>query len=284
MSGVYVEIGTAKGGPKGQETAVQNAFRDAVTDAVNASGSGLTLVKPKDGKGVQVNVLITKLAEAGKEVTCSLIGELFELPGKKRFNPGGRSKGQAEVPGKLSTDAGTCVKAAVADLMTNIGPGIGGLNTPPAATGTVNSASPLIYLAPFDLTYTKDANAAPAALATKTTAAMKSVIDQKVKANKKRFTQDSNAYTIGSGMPAYIVGLKAESVVYNASAKEMIATVIGYVAEHPNKIMRAPGLKGIAKMSQLSKSPLDADKIELFAKAAEIATDTCLNWLLKKHP
>ena len=79
MADVYVEVGTVKGVSNNHLAASQAAMRAAVVAAVKKPGSGLTTVKPASGKGILVNVIVTKLAQDGTNTTCMLIGELFEL-------------------------------------------------------------------------------------------------------------------------------------------------------------------------------------------------------------
>jgi hypothetical protein len=284
MPDVYVEIGTAKGVPQAYRDAAQAAMTAAITAAVKKTGSGLTLVKSSSGKGIQVNVQVTKLVQDGNDVTCVLIGELFELPSKERFNPGGSLRGEGKVPGKIDAVAGDSVGAAVADLMGRISAGIAGSQAGPASTSTAKSKAPLIFIAPFDVAYTKDPNAAPLALAAKTTTAITNMMDRKIKANTTRFTQDATKFQVGSGMPAYVIGITVEAVVFNAGAKEMVATTKGYIAEHPGGNIKVTNIPGQAKQLQMTKPPSDADKVQLLVDAGEQGTETAIKWILQTHP
>jgi hypothetical protein len=283
MPDVYVEAGTVKNVPNNYLTSAQSAMKAAVAAAANKTGSGMTTAKPPGGKGIQVNVLVTKLAHDGSDVTCGLIAELYEIPAKQRFTAGGSARGEGRVSGKIDAVAGACVGAAVTDLMAKIGPAIAKSQAPVAATGTAASKSPLIYIAPFQIAYAKDPNAAPAALASKTNAGITAMMDKKIKANTKRFTQDAKAFQSVSGMPAYIIGITVVKVTYNAAAKELVASVQGYVAEHPSGNIIAPIPPNSAKTG-MSKPPTDADQVSLMVDAADDATRTAIDWILKKHP
>jgi hypothetical protein len=286
MPDVYVEAGEVKGAVDKKYLApAQAEMKTAIANAVKKTKSGMTAVKPGDGKGILVNVLVGKLAQDGNNVTCSLIGELFELPAKKRFNPSGSASGKATVPGKIDPAvAGACVGKAVGELMDKVGPAIAGSQTAPASTGTVNTKSPLIYIAPFQVAYTKDPKAAPLALATRTTAAIAKMMDRKIQANPKRFTQDANAFKQGSGMPAYTIAITVDAVAFNATAKEMVATTKGYVAEHPSGNIRVPNAPGKATQQKMTKPPTDDEKVQLLVDAAEQGTESAINWILKSHP
>jgi hypothetical protein len=285
MPDVYVEAGEVKGAIDKKFLApAQAEMKTAIGSAAKKTKSGMTTVKPGDGKGILVNVLVSKLAQDGNNVTCSLIGELFELPAKKRFNPGGSATGKATVPGKIDAVAGTCVGKAVGELMDKIGPAITGSQTAPASTGTVNTKSPLIFIAPFQVAYTKDQKAAPLALAARTTAAITKMMDRKIKANPTRFTQNANAFEQGSGMPAYTIGITVDAVVFNASAKEMVATTKGFVAEHPSGNMKVLNSPGKATQQKMTKLPTDDEKVQLLVDAAEQGTDSAIKWILQAHP
>jgi hypothetical protein len=285
MPDVYVEVGAAKSVPPKYLAAAQAEMKAAIIAAVNKTGSGMTTVKPPRGQGIQVNVLVFKLTQDGANVTCSAIADLFELPSKQRFTiASGSPRGQGKVAGQLDAVAGACVGAAVADLMVNIGPGIAGAQTAPASTGTAASKSPLIFIAPFQVNYTKDPNAAPAGMSAKAIADITTMMTNKIKANPLRFTQNPSAFKAGSGMPAYAIGIKVESVVFDADAKQMVAKTQGYVAEHPSNSMKVLSLPGKATQPQMMKPPRDEDKVRLLVDAAEAATDNAINWILKTHP
>jgi len=285
MPDVYVEAGEVKGAiDKKYLAPAQAEMKTAIANAAKKTKSGMTTVKPGDGKGILVNVLVGKLAQDGDKVTCSLIGELFQLPAKKRFNPGGSASGQATVPGKIEALAGTCVGKAVGALMDEVGPAIAGSQTAPASTGTVNTKSPLIFIAPFQLSYPKDAKAAPQDLISRAKDAITAMMEKKFKANPTRFTLDSNTFKLGSGMPAYVIGLTVESLVFEPKAKEMVAKTKANIAEHPSGNMKVLSLGGGAKMDQLSKPPRDDQKITLLVDAAGGAIDNAITWILKTHP
>src|SRR5262245_64728799 len=112
MPNVYVEPGKAKfmkRGMEAYETPAQAGLTKAVTNAVRKTNSGMTTAKPADGKGIQVNVMLQTLAQDGKNVTCKLIGDMLELPGKQRFTiPGSSPFGEASVPGKIDAVAEDC--------------------------------------------------------------------------------------------------------------------------------------------------------------------------------
>ena len=279
MPDVYVEVGTVKGVPNNYLAPAQDGMKGAIIAAVKKTGSGMTTVKPAGGKGIQVNVLVRKLAEEGGHVTCSLFGELFELPSRQRFSPGGSPRGEGKVAGKINAVAGACVGAAVADLMNKIGPAIVGSQAAPAATGTVGSKSPLIFIAPFQV----NAKAAPAALVVKAKEAITRMMDKKIRANPKRFTQDSKQFKIGSGMPAYVIGMAVQALEFDAGTRVLMATTRGEVAEHPSGEIRLPGALGRAKLSGMT-APRDADKVDAIVAAAESATDTAIKWILQTHP
>src|SRR3990172_1904020 len=77
MADVYVEVGIVKGVANNYLASAQAAMKAAITDAMKKVGSGMTTVKPSGGKGIQVNVLVTKLVQDGINVNCLLISELF---------------------------------------------------------------------------------------------------------------------------------------------------------------------------------------------------------------
>ena len=133
--------------------------------------------------------------------------------------------------------------------MGKIGPAIAGSQAAPASTGTAQSKSPLI-------------------------SAITDMMDKKIKANPTRFTQNASAFKIGSGMPAYVIGTTVDAVVYDASAKEMVATTKGYVAEHPSRSMKVTNAVGRSKQPQMTKPPSDEDKVLLLVDAAGSWTDT----------
>ena len=281
MADVYVEAGTVKGSvPNNYLTPAQAAMKAAVTAAVKKIGSGMTTVKPVGGKGIQVNVVVTKLVQDGNNVTCALIGELLELPSKQRFNPGGSARGEGKVAGKIEAVAGACVGAAVADLMNKIGPAIAGSQAAPASTGTAGSKSPLIFIAPFNV----DPKGVPPALAARTKTAITNMMDRKIKANTKRFTQDGKAFKVGSGMPAYVISITVESVVFDAGAKELVATTNGNVSEHPSGNIKVTGLPSRATQPGLTKVPKDDEKVQLLVDAAESGTEAAIKWILQTHP
>jgi hypothetical protein len=280
MADVYVQVGTPKAVASKHLAAAQAAMTAAITDAVKKTGSGMTTVKPPGGKGILVNVLVTKLAQDGTNVTCNVIAELLELPSKGRFNPGGSAKGEGKVPGKIDADAGACVRAAVADLMVKIGPAIAGSQAASASTGTAQSKSPLIFIAPFDV----DTKAAPANHVASTKTDITTMMEKKFKANPTRFTLNPSAFKVGSGMPAYVIGTTVDAAVYTANTKEMVATVKGYVAEHPSRSMKVTNAVGQAKQQQMIKPPTDQEKARLFVDAAESWADAAMKWILKTHP
>jgi hypothetical protein len=287
MPDVYVEVGTAKllkSVPNAYAAPAQAGLRKAVTNAVRKINSGMTTVKPADGKGIQVNIHVTKLAQDGNQVTCALIGELYELPGKQRFTDGGSPNGQASVPGKIDAVAEDCVAKAVGDLMDKITPGIVTSQNAPARAGTVNAKSPLIFIAPFDISYPKTATAAPQDLSDRAIAAIGGVLEKKFKANPKRFTLDDRAFKRGSGMPAYLIGIAVETLAFDASAGELVAETKAYIADYPGRSMIVPRVGSRSRMKGLTKPPRDADKIMLLLDAAESTADKAIEWMLKTHP
>src|SRR5215475_6128765 len=160
MGDVYVEAGDVRGVDNKYLSNAKAGLQAAVKEAANKANSGLTTVKPGGGKGIRVNVIVRKLAQDGNNVTCSLIGELKELPGMQPFNPKGSAAGEGTVPGKIDAVAGDCVRKAAADMLDKVGSAIATSQAAPAATGTVGSKSPLIFIAPADVTYPTDAKVA----------------------------------------------------------------------------------------------------------------------------
>jgi hypothetical protein len=180
--------------------------------------------------------------------------------------------------------AGTCVGKAVGELMDKVGSAIAGSQNAPASTGTVNTKSPLIFIAPFEVSYPKDAKAAPQDLSERAKTAIAAMMEKKIKANTTRFTLDSNAFKQGNGMPAYVIGMTVESLVFDAKAKEMVAKTKAHIAEHPSGSMKVLSLGSAGKMDQLSKPPRDDQKISLLVDTAGSGTDKAIDWILKTHP
>jgi hypothetical protein len=284
MPDVYVEVGTAKNVKNAAYvTPAQEGLRKAVTAAVKKHNSGMTTIKPADGKGIQVNVMMGgQLTQDGNKVTCSLVADLYELPGKKRFSAGGSPNGQASVPGKIEAVAEACVAKAVGDLMDKITPGILASQTAAASTGTANTQSPLIFIT-FEIVYTKDAKAAPQDLAPMAKTAVTSLIERKFKGNP-RFTLDEKVLQRGSGMPAYAIKMTVESVAFDPAAGSLVVATMGYVAEHPSGTMRVPRVGGRTKASGFTKPPRDRDKVDIVVESAAGTADKAIKWILDTHP
>lgn len=285
MGDVYVEVGDVKGKVDNKYLSnAQAGMKAAVTEAVNKAKSGMTLVKPGGGKGIRVSVVVKTLAQDGNNVSCSLIGVLQELPGKEPFTPSASAAGEGKVAGKIDAVAGDCVKKAVADMMGKVGPSIATSQAAPASTSTAASKSPLVFIAPFQVGYPSNTTAAPAGLAAGAKTAITTMMDRKIRANTARFTQNSAQFKAGSGMPAYAITINVESLVFDASARELRAKAKGFVAEHPSGSIRVPTITGGAKIPDITRPPRDPDQIQLLADAAEQAMDTAINWILTTHP
>ena len=283
MGDVYVEAGEMKTGvgvDKKFLPQAQAGLKAAVTEAVKKAKSGMTTVKPGGGKGIRVNVMVHKLAQDGSNVTCTVIGDLLELPSKERFTTGGTPRGQASVPGKIAAVAGDCVKQAVADLMDNIGPAIVGSQAAPAAPGTAAGKSPLIFIAPLEF---KDASGAQQDLKDKAKAAVLDLAKKKIEANPKRFTMDPTAFKQGSGMPAYVLNATVTKFAFDPTNKQMVVQVKVTINEHPGGKWRAEKT-GDAVMSGFSRPPKEVDQIQVLRDAAERAIDKAIEWILKEHP
>ncbi len=280
MANVYVEVGTIKlGVPDKHKGGAQIAMSNAITAAVKKAGSGLTTVKPPNGKGIQVNVQVFKLKEDGNTSVCVLVPDLLELPTKQRFTIAGSVKGEGKAPGKLDIATAACVGAAVADLMTKIGPSIAGSQAP-ATTGTAASKSPLIYMAPIQL----DLKNVPPTQINSVKQGITKMVERKLQANPTRFTQDSTKFTVGSQMPAYTLGITAVSVSFDPTAKQAVATVNWTIADHPSGSTNVLKASASAKQPGTIKPPSDSDKGQLLIDAAEAATDAAIKHLLQKHP
>jgi len=285
MPEVYVEVGKArfmKPGMNAYEVPAQAGLAKAVTNAVRKTKSGMTPVKPGDGKGIQVNVMLKKLAQEGDSVTCSLIGDLFEVPTKQRFTiPGTSPNGEASVPGKIEAVAEDCVAKAVTDLMGKIGPGIAAAaQKAQGSTATANAKSPLIFIV-IEVSYTKDVKAAPQDLADRTKAAALTAMERRFKANP-RFTLNSADFK--PGMPAYLIKAVVEKLSFDASAGEMVAVAAALVAEHPSNEIRAPRSSARVRASGLTKPLKEPEQIRLMADAAEGTLDKAIAWMLETHP
>src|SRR5262245_32370350 len=240
MPDVYVEPGTAKFSKSLSKMSntygspAQKGLESGVTTAVRKTNSGMTTLKPTGGKGIQVGVFLTKLAQDGDKVSCAVIGELFELPGKQRFTGASSASGQASVPGKIEAVAADCVAKAVGDMMGKITTDIVASQNAPASSGsasTSTAASPLIFIT-FDVTYPKSM---PQDFEARATAAMTAGLEKKFQANPQRFTLNPNAFKRGSGMPAYLIGMTLETLKFDAG--QFVVETRGYVAEHPSRNM-----------------------------------------------
>jgi hypothetical protein len=284
MPDVYVEAGTAKflkSVPNAYHGPAQNGLKTAVTNAARKINSGLTPVKPADGKGVQVGVFLTKLAQDGNQVTCALIGEFYELPGKGRLTVSGRPNGEASVPGKIDAVAEDCVTKAVGDLMDKITPSIVASQNAPTSTGSGNTKSPLIFIAPLDVTYP---TSMPQDLAARAITAMTTGMEKKFKANTQRFTLNPNAFKGGSGMPGYLIGVTLETMKFDASAGEFVVETRGYIADYPGRSMIVPRVSGRARMKELTRQPREQDKALTIQDAAEGTAGKAIEWMLATHP
>jgi hypothetical protein len=285
MPDVYVEAGKAKFmKPKGMDAYVapaQAGLERAVTSAVKKTNSGMTTVKPGDGKGIQVNVMLRNLAQDGTSVTCDLISDLIELPTKQRFVISGTStNGAASVPGKLAAVAEDCVAKAVTDLMGKIGQGIAGSQTAQASGPTATGKSPLIFIV-VEASYTSDKDAAPQDLAARTKAAALTAMERRFKKNS-RFTL--NKADFKPGMPAYLIKAGVEKLWFDAKAGEMVALAAAVVAEYPSNNIRAPRSSARSKVPGLTKPLNESEQIGLMADAAEGTLDKAIQWMLDTHP
>ena len=284
MPGVYVEVGNAKFMKRGMDayvTPAQAGLAKAVTNAVRKTNSGMTTAKPSDGKGIQVNVMLRDLAQEGTSVTCSLIGDLLELPGKQRFTiPGTSPNGQASVPGKIEAVAEDCVAKAVGDLMDKIGQGIAGSQAAQASAATASAKSPLIFIV-IEVSYTKTATAAPQDLADRTKAAAVTAMERRFKKNS-RFTL--NKADFKPGMPAYLIKAVVEKLSFDAKAGEMVAVAAALVAEHPSNNIRAPRSSARSKVPGLTKPLKEPEQISLMADAAAGTLDKAIEWMIETHP
>ena len=285
MGDVYVEAGEVKGAvDKKFLPQAENGMKTAIAAVTRKAKSGMTVVKPGDGKGIRVNIIVGKLAQDGSNVTCSLIGELFELPSKQRFNPGPRANGKATVPGKIEAVAGDCVGKAVGDLMDNIGSAIAGSQAAPAKTGTAASKSPLVFVV-LDFSYPKDAKDAQQDLKDKAKAAITDYAKKKIGQNPQRFTLDPTAFKQGSGMPAYTIQIRVEKFLFDAATKELTATVNGLISEYPDDIMRVPQVgAATSTRSGYSRPPREADRIQTLLDATDGIVGKATKWILDTHP
>src|SRR5262245_23451194 len=286
MGDVYVEAGEVKSIPdKTFLPQAQAGMAAAIKAAANKPKSGMTTVKPGGGKGIRVNVLVFKLAQDGSNVTCTVIGDLNELPSKERFTVSGSPRGQATVPGKIEAVAGDCVGKAVGDLMDQIGPAIATSQAAPAASGTATSKSPLIYIAPADVSYPTDAKDADQDVKDKAKAAVIDAMQKTFAKNTKRFTLDSSAFKQGSGMPAYVLHIRVEKFVFDPSTKEMIATVKALIHDYPGDSMQVPAVAATSKGSGYTRAPREADTLQVVRDAAQGMTEKAIyDFFLEKHP
>jgi len=286
MGDVYVEAGEVKGKvDKKFLPQAQDGLKTGIAAAARKAKSGLTTVKPGGGKGIRVSVMVFKLGQDGSNVTCTVIGDLLELPSKERFTVNGSPKGEATVPGKIEAVAGDCVGKAVGDLMDKIGPAIATSQAAPAATGTASSKSPLIYIAPADVSYPTDAKDADQDVKDKAKAAIIDAMQKTFGKNPKRFTLDSGAFKQGSGMPAYVLHIRVEKFVFDPNTKEMIATVKALIHDYPADSMQVPAVAATSKGSGYTRAPREADKLQVVRDAAQGMTEKAINdFFLKKHP
>jgi hypothetical protein len=286
MGDVYVEAGEVKGKiDKKFVPQAQDGLKKAIAAAARKANSGMTTVKPGGGKGIRVNIMVFKLEQDGANVTCTVVGDLLELPSKERFTTGGTPRGQGTVPGKIDAVAGDCVGKAVGDLMDNIGSAIVGSQAAPAATGTAASKSPLIYIAPADVSYPQDAKDADQNVKDKAKAAIIDAMQKTFGKNPKRFTLDSSAFKQGSGMPAYVLHIRVEKFVFDPKTKEMIATVKALIHDYPGDSMQVPSVAATSKGSGYTGAPREADKLQVVRDAAQGMTEKAINdFFLKKHP
>ena len=285
MGDVYVEVGEVKGKvDKKYLSNAQAGMKAAITEAVNKAKSGMTTVKPGGGKGIRVNIVVKTLAQDGDKVTCSLIGELKELPGGQAFNPKVSAAGEGTVPGKIEAVAADCVKKAVADMMAKVGSAIANSQAAPAATGTASSKSPLIFIV-LDVSYPKDAKLAQQDLKEKAVAAVTASAKAKVGENPERLTLDASKFKDGSGMPAYKIQLTVDKFVYDDKAKEMVAKVNGMVLEYAGDTMRVPSLgAATSKMDQITRPPKEAEQILRLKEATDVVAGKATKWILEQHP
>ena len=289
MPDVYVEPGTAKFTKSISNlsntygTPAQKGLESGVINAVRKTNSGMTTAKPSDGKGIQVGVFLTKLAQEDDKVSCAVIGELFELPGKGRFTGASNASGQASVPGKIGAVAADCVAKAVGDMMGKITSGIVASQNAPASTGgtnTSNATSPLIFIT-FDVTYP---STFPKDLEARATAAMTAGLDKKFKANTQRFTLNPNAFKRGSGMPAYQIGMTLETLKFDAGSGEFVIETRGYIAEHPSRNMIVLRVGSRSKMSGYTREPRQQDKATAIQDATESTADKVIQIILQRTP
>ena len=276
MGDVYVEAGDVRGVDNKYLSNAKAGLQAAVKEAANKANSGLTTVKPGGGKGIRVNVIVRKLAQDGNNVTCSLIGELKELPGMQPFNPKGSAVGEGTVPGKIDAVAGDCVKKAAADMLDKVGSAIATSQAAPAAPGK----SPLIFIAPVEF---KDASGAQQDLKDKMKAAVLDLAKKKIEANPKRFTMDPDAFKQGSGMPAYVLNATVIKFAFDPTNKQMVVQVKVTINEHLGGKWRSEKT-GDAVLSGFSRPPKEADRIQVLRDAAERAIDKAIEWMLKEHP
>ena len=276
MGDVYVEAGDVRGVDNKYLSNAKAGLQAAVKEAANKANSGLTTVKPGGGKGIRVNVIVRKLAQDGNNVTCSLIGELKELPGMQPFNPKGSAAGEGTVPGKIDAVAGDCVKKAAADMLDKVGSAIVGSQPATAATGK----SPLIFIAPVEF---KDASGAQQDLKDQMKAAVLNLAKKKIEANPKRFTMDPDAFKQGSGMPAYVLNAAVIKFAFDPTNKQMVVQVKVTINEHLGGKWRSEKT-GDAVLSGFSRPPKEADRIQVLRDAAERAIDKAIEWMLKEHP
>jgi len=285
MGDVYVEVGDVKGKVDNKYLSnAQAGLKAAVTEAVNKAKSGMTTVKPGGGKGIRVSVMVKSLAQDGNDVSCSLIGVLQQLPGKEPFTPSASASGEGKVAGKIDAVAGDCVKKAAADMLAKVGPSIAGSQAAPAATGTAASKSPLIYIAPADVSYPDDAKDVEKDLKDKAKAAVIEKMKQTFGQNPKRFTLDSNAFKQGSGMPAHVLHVKVDKFVFDPTTKEVVATVKAAIADYPSDNIRVMAVGATSKGSGFTRPPREADKMQVIRDAAQSMTEKAIKWLLDTYP
>ena len=58
----------------------------------------------------QATIPVPQGARPPENMSCVLIGELFETPSKQRFNPGGSVRGEGKIPSRISTTMPAALK------------------------------------------------------------------------------------------------------------------------------------------------------------------------------
>jgi hypothetical protein len=274
---VNVEPGAVTGKVGNNAAAAAQGLANGVANYANKAGSGMSLQKAGTSKtGVQINVVVVALIDKGNgNFECTVLADFKELPKKERLTIDGIAKATATGAGVTGA-----VSAAVEKLMDQAAQSITGSSGAQVVVGK----APLIYMAPFTVNYMSQAPSAAVLVQNAAKAAVLAAADKRVQKNPKRFTQDAKKFTVGSGMPAYGMGLDIKALTYDATKREAVATIGFSLYKHPGKSMIGLTTDANAKAMGQMKPPTDAEKAQLWSDAAANAVDKTLDKLLKLHP